>query len=111
MPRRGAMFKQTPGLDITGGGFQTDETLIKVAIDVDVAKFPALEAGFIVMGMVMGKGCIIVAACPPDFNMCNSDLFLLGQRRQRGRGSRVLESSSHFFNESLGEDQLLQVSV
>ena len=56
--------------------------MIEVAVNMDVAKFPTLEAGLVVMGVVIGKEDIIVAVSPPDFSMSDSDLFFLGQRRQ-----------------------------
>ena len=59
---------------------ETGGALIEVAVNVDVAEFPALEAGFVITRVVMGKGCIVVAASPPDFSMGDSDFFFLGQR-------------------------------
>ena len=40
------------GLDMAGGGFETGEAFIEGTIDADVSELPALEAGFIVSGMV-----------------------------------------------------------
>ena len=52
-----------------------------MAVHVDVSKFPALEAGFVVMGMVTGEGYIMVAAHPSDLGVDDSDLFFLSQGR------------------------------
>ena len=98
--RRHMMFEWAPGLDVTGGGFKTDGA--KVAIDVEVVEFPALEAGFIVTGRVTGKGHVVVTVCLSDFSMGDSSLFFLSQRRQGDRGGGVFRSSGGFFNESLG---------
>ena len=43
-------------------------------------KFPALEAGLMVSGMIMGEGCVMVTAGPPDFGVSEGDFFF-GQRR------------------------------
>ena len=48
-----------------------------MAVDIGVAKFPALKAGLMVMEVVMGKGGVVVAASPPDFSINNSDLLFL----------------------------------
>ena len=65
---------------MTRGSLETGGTLIKMVIDVDVTKFPALEAGFVVSGMVTGEGCVMVTAGPPDFGASDGGLFFLGQR-------------------------------
>ena len=64
---------------MTQGCFKTSRALIEMAVDVNVAKFPALEAGLMITGMVIGKRCVVVAASPPDFSVSDSDLLLLGQ--------------------------------
>ena len=51
-----------------------------MAIDTDMTEFSTLEASFMVAGMVTSEGCIVVAACPPDFSMSDSDFFFFGQR-------------------------------
>ena len=61
------------------GSLKTGETLIEMAVDVNVAKFPTLEAGFMVVRVVTSKGCVIVAASLPDLSVSDSDLFFLGQ--------------------------------
>ena len=67
------------GLDVAGGSLETGGALIQVAVDVDMTEFPALEAGLVVTGVVTGKGCVMVAASPPDFSASDSDFFF-GQR-------------------------------
>ena len=41
------------GLDVTRGGLETGGTLIQRAINMDVSKFPTLEAGLMVSGMIV----------------------------------------------------------
>ena len=53
-----------------------------MAVDANVTEFPALEAGFVIMGVVSGKGCIMVATGPSDFSTGDSNFFFLGQRRR-----------------------------
>ena len=66
---------------MTGGSLETDEALVQVAVDVDMTKFPALEAGFMVTGVVMSEGCVMVTASPPDFGVSDGGLFFFGQWR------------------------------
>ena len=61
------------------GSLETDGAFVEMTIDVDVAEFPALEAGLIVAGVVMSKGHIMVAAGPPDFGASDSNLFFFSQ--------------------------------
>ena len=63
------------------GSFKAGRALVQVAVNTDMPKFPALEAGFMVMGMVTGKGCVMVAASPPDFGASESDFVFFGQGR------------------------------
>ena len=77
-----ATFQQAAGLDVAGGGFETGGAFVEMTVDVDVAKFPALETGLMVAGVVMGKRYVMVAAGPPDFGASEGDFFFLGQRRQ-----------------------------
>ena len=79
--RRCATFEQAVGLDMARGSLKTGGALIEVTVDMDVSKFPALEAGFMVSGVVMGEGCVMVAASPPDFGASDSNLLFLGQGR------------------------------
>ena len=67
------------GLDVAGGSLETSGALIEMAVDVDVTKFPALEAGFVITEMVTSEGCIMVTAGPPDFSASNSGFFFFGQ--------------------------------
>ena len=98
---RSVLFEWAAGLDIARGRLETGGTLIQVAIDTDVTEFPTLEAGFVITGMVMGKGCIVVTASPPDFGMSDSNFFFFGQGWQQGGGGGVLRSCGSFFNEVL----------
>ena len=104
-------FQRTVGLDMTRGSSEAGGTFVQEAVDVDVSKFPALEAGFVVSRVVSGKGGIMVAACPPYFGVFEGDFFCSGQGGGQGGGGRVLRSSCGFFNEILVGSQLFQVSV
>ena len=73
------MFKQAVGLDVTRGGLETDRTFIEAVVDIDVSEIPVLEAGFIITGMIVGKGYIMITICPPNFSASDGDLFLLSQ--------------------------------
>ena len=65
-----------------------------------------------IVGMVvMSKRYIVVAAYPPDFGVSDGNFFFFDQRGGQCRGSRVLRSSSSFFDEVLSGDKLLEVSV
>ena len=81
------LFKQAACLDVSRRGFETDGAFVETAVDVNVSELLALEADFIVMWVIVDKGCIVIAACPLDFSMSDGNLFLLGQGRQRGGGS------------------------
>ena len=48
---------------------------------MDVSKFPVLEAGSMIVGVVLGEGCIMVTASPPDFGASDSNFFFFGQQR------------------------------
>ena len=74
-----AMFEQTMGLDVTGGNLETGRALIKVVVDVDVTKLPALKVGFMIMEVVMSKGHIMITASPPDFDVGHGGFFFFGQ--------------------------------
>ena len=63
------------------GSLKTGRALVEVTIDVDVSEFPALEAGFIGLEVVTGKGGIIVAVSLPDFSVSDGSFFFFGQRR------------------------------
>ena len=41
-------------MDMTGGPLETSGALVERAVDADVSEFPAVEAGFVVSGMVAG---------------------------------------------------------
>ena len=53
-----------------------------MAVDTDMPNFPALEADFMVTGVVAGEGSIIVTVGPLDFGASDSDLLFLDQRGQ-----------------------------
>ena len=44
----------------------TGGALVKGAVDADVSELPAVEAGFLVTGVVAGQGDVVVTAGPPD---------------------------------------------
>ena len=67
---------------MTRGSLKAGGALIEVTVDANVAKFPVLEAGLVVMGVVVGERCIIVAANSPDFSVSDSNLLFLSQRRR-----------------------------
>ena len=71
-------LKWTSSLDVAWGSLETSGTLIEMTVDADASKFPVLEAGFMVMEMVTGKGCIVVTAGPPDFCVDDDNLLFLG---------------------------------
>ena len=78
---------------------------------MDMSEFPALEAGFVVLGVISGQGSVVVTASPPNFGAFQGGFLFFGQGGRRSRGGRVLRSSGGFFNEVLGGGQLLEVSV
>ena len=63
---------------MAGGGLETGGTFVEVTIDADMTKFPALETGFMVAGMVTSKGCIMVAVSPPDFGVSEGNFLFFG---------------------------------
>ena len=89
-------------MDMTGGPPETSGALIKRAIDVDVSKFPAVEAGLVVTRVVAGQGDVVVTAGPPDVGTFQGSFFFFGQGRRRGGGGGVLRSGGGFFYEVLG---------
>ena len=52
-----------------------------MAIDMDVSKFPVLKAGLIVVGVIMGRGYVMVTTCPPDLSASKGVMFFLSQGR------------------------------
>ena len=64
------------------GSFETGGTFVQGAIDVDVSEFPALEAGFMVSGVISREGSIMVTAGPPNFGVFQGGFFFFGQRGQ-----------------------------
>ena len=55
MSGRCMVFQWIVGLDMAGGGFETGGTFVEMAVDADVTKFPVLEAGFVIVGVVMSE--------------------------------------------------------
>ena len=45
---------------------------------MDVSKFPALEAGFMITGVVTRQGDVMVTAGPPDLSASEGNFFFLG---------------------------------
>ena len=78
------------GLDMVRGSLKASGALVQIAVDMNVTKFSALEAGLMIMEVVTSEGCIVIAAGPPDFCASDSDFFFFGQRGQQGRGSGIL---------------------
>ena len=68
------------GLDVTRGNPKTHGALVQMAVDMDMLKFPALEAGLMITGVVVGKGHIVVAAISSDFCVSDGGFFLFSQK-------------------------------
>ena len=62
------------------GSSETGGAFIQMAVDADVTKFPALETGFMITGVVTGEGYIMVTAGPPNFGVSDHSFFFFGQR-------------------------------
>ena len=78
LPGGHAAFQRATGLDVTQESPEADRALIQGAVDMDMPQFPALEAGLMVSGVVTGKRCVVVAACPPDFSAFKGSFFVFG---------------------------------
>ena len=111
LPRKCIVFQGAASLDMIRGGLEANGTLVQGTVDMDVPKFPTLEAGFMIAEMVMGERGIMIATSPPDFSAFKGGFFVFGQGRGQGRGCGVLRSSSSFFDEVLGGGQLFKVSI
>ena len=61
------------------GSLEASGTFVEVVIDTDVTELPVLEAGFMVVGVIVSKGCVIVATSPPDFSTSDCSVFFFGQ--------------------------------
>ena len=66
---------------MAGGSLKAGGALVEMTIDMDISKFPVLEAGFMILGMVTGKEGVIVAASSSDFSVSDSNFFFFCQRR------------------------------
>ena len=64
---------------MTRGGFETGRTLVDVTVDMNVSKFPVLEAGLMIVGVVTSEGCVMITTDPPGLGASDSNLFFLGQ--------------------------------
>ena len=71
-------FQWATGLDMARRGLETGGAFVEMAVDVDMAKFPALETGLVVVGMVMSEGYVMVAVSPPDLGTSEGDFFFFG---------------------------------
>ena len=69
LPGRCMSSEWATGLDVAGGSFEADRAFVEGAVDANVSEFPALEAGFVVSGMVTGEGSVMVTASPPNFGV------------------------------------------
>ena len=66
---------------MAGGCLETGGAFVEVTVDVDVAKFPALEAGLMVTRVVASKRCVVVTASPPNCSTSGCSFFFFGQRQ------------------------------
>ena len=67
-------------LNVTGGPLEIGGATIKGAVDADVSKFSALEAGLVITGMVAGQGSVMVTTGPPNVGAFQGNFFFFGQR-------------------------------
>ena len=74
MPSERAM-----GLNMARGPLETGRAFVEGTVDANVSKFPALEAGFMVTGVVMRQGGVVVTAGPPDVGAFQGNLFFFSQ--------------------------------
>ena len=72
-------FQWTMGLDMARRSPETSGAFVEMAVDVDVVKFPTLETGFMVVGVVTSEGSIMVAASPPDFGVGEGNFLFFSQ--------------------------------
>ena len=79
MLRRYVTFEWVVGLDMARGSFETDGIFVKTAVMMNVSKLLALEAGLVVVEMIMGEEYIMVAICPLDFGVSDGNLLFQGQ--------------------------------
>ena len=82
MPGGCAASEGAAGLDVAREPLKTSGALVEGTVDANVSEFPALEAGFMVTGVVSGQGGVVVAAGPPDIGVFQGGFFLFGQRGQ-----------------------------
>ena len=84
------MLEWAIGLDIARVGLEIGGVLVEATVDMNMPKFPVLKVGFMILRMVTGEGCVMVATCPPDLSLGDDNLFLLSQGRRGGKEDRVL---------------------
>ena len=63
---------------MAGRSLKTGGALVEVTVDTDIAKFPALKAGFMVVAVITSEGYVMVTAGPPDFSVGDGNFFFLG---------------------------------
>ena len=100
--RWGVTSEWTVGMNMTQRGFKAGGTLVKVTVNADMSEFPALKAGFIIVEVVTGKGCVMVTTCPSNLSAGKGVMFLLGQGRWEDGGSGTFGSSSSFLSYGFG---------
>ena len=61
------------------GSLETGGTFVEMTVDVNVTKFPAMEAGFMITRVVVSKGCIMITVSPPNFGADDCGFFFFGQ--------------------------------
>ena len=69
LPRRSTPFERATGLYVARGSLETGGAFVEGAVDMNMSKLPALEAGFVILGMVMEEGSVMVTASPPNFGV------------------------------------------
>ena len=81
LSRRCMSSERATGLDVARGSLETGGTFVKGTVHAYVSELPALKAGLVVSGVVMGEGSVIVTASPPNFDAFKSSFFFFGQGR------------------------------
>ena len=62
------------------GGSETSRAFVEMTINIDMAELLTLEVCHVIVGMVVSKGCVVIAVCPPYFSVDEGVMFLLGQK-------------------------------
>ena len=79
LPGGRASSEWAMSLNVAGGPLETSGAFVERTVDMNVSKFPALEAGFMVTGVVTRQGGVVVTAGPPDVGAFQGDLFFFSQ--------------------------------